>query len=274
MSLFPGNFARVRPRPPLKMQGVKRRADVSDIPVSKIGTDPDQPRKLFDDEPLDRLAESLKTRGQLQPIRVRWSEGRGGIHRDRRRETLPGRREGWPAHAGLYRRRRGDPARRVADHPMIENCAAGRSAADGQARAFRTLMDRTAGINPRLGEELRITQSAVTKALASLDLPAEVQEMVNRGDLDRSKAYELSKLDEPTDQVEIAVRVVAEGLSRDETGQMVRQVAGRQARAGGASRITKGRGASKGKPAEVADRADHQNVGRNQNRCVGSEGVR
>ena len=41
------------------------------IPVAKIDRDPDQPRQEFDEEDLARLAESLRIRGQLQPIRVR-----------------------------------------------------------------------------------------------------------------------------------------------------------------------------------------------------------
>src|SRR5262245_66552037 len=42
------------------------------IPTDRITPDPNQPRKEFDGESLDRLAASLRERGQLQPIRVRW----------------------------------------------------------------------------------------------------------------------------------------------------------------------------------------------------------
>ncbi len=63
--------------PPARFQDIRRRSDVSDIPVAKIVADPDQPRKHFDPDALDRLAASLKAKGQLQPIRVRWSEGLG-----------------------------------------------------------------------------------------------------------------------------------------------------------------------------------------------------
>ena len=42
-----------------------------------IQRDDDQPHEEFDTESLDRLAASLKSKGQLQPIRVRWDEGRG-----------------------------------------------------------------------------------------------------------------------------------------------------------------------------------------------------
>ena len=44
------------------------------IRLDRIVADANQPRKDFDEATLDELAESLKTRGQLQPIRVRWDE--------------------------------------------------------------------------------------------------------------------------------------------------------------------------------------------------------
>jgi hypothetical protein len=56
-------------------------------------------------------------------------------------------------------------------------------------------------------------------------------------------AYEVSKLDDPEAQREVAARVVAEGLSRSEVVRAVRRAASRPTRAGGG----KGRGA-KGKP--------------------------
>ena len=62
---------------PDRWRGVERSRDMAMIPVAKIDRDPDQPRQEFDEEELDRLAESLRIRGQLQPIRVRWDEGRG-----------------------------------------------------------------------------------------------------------------------------------------------------------------------------------------------------
>jgi ParB family transcriptional regulator, chromosome partitioning protein len=249
---IPGEYRSGPAPPPLKMQGVKRRGDVSDIPVAKIGTDPDQPRKFFDDEALDRLAESLKTRGQLQPIRVRWSEGRGEyivIVGERRYQAAV--KAGLPTLACVVVEGEIPPGELLSIQ-LVENCLREDLRPMEQARAFRALMDSNGWNQSRLGEELRITQSAVAKALASLDLPAAVQEMVDKGDLDRSKAYELSKLDEPAEQVAVAERVVAEGLSRDETAQVVKKkaeskTAGKIARASG----DKGRGATKGKPAKL-----------------------
>jgi ParB family transcriptional regulator, chromosome partitioning protein len=239
---IPGEFRNGPAPPPLKMQGVRRRADVSDIPVSKIGTDPDQPRKFFDSEAIERLAESLKARGQLQPIRVRWSEGRGEYV-----VVIGERRYQAALKAGLATLAcvvvDGEiPPDELLSIQIIENALREDLRPMEQARAFRALMESKGWSQTRLGEELRITQSAVAKALASLDLPAQVQEMVDRGYLDRSKAYELSRIEDPAEQAEVAARVVSEGLSRDETAEAVRKAASKT------SKASKGRGASKAGP--------------------------
>ena len=64
------------PRPmPAHLVGVVRSKDVSQIAIDRIDRDPRQPREEFDPEGLERLAQSLRQRGLLQPIRVRWDAG-------------------------------------------------------------------------------------------------------------------------------------------------------------------------------------------------------
>src|SRR4051794_38385479 len=62
---------------PARLQGLARSQNAAEIPVDRIERAPERPREDFNEEGLERLAQSLKTRGQLQPIRVRWDEGRG-----------------------------------------------------------------------------------------------------------------------------------------------------------------------------------------------------
>ena len=62
---------------PTRWQGVTKSKGAVEVPVEKLHGDPNQPREEFDEAALGRLAESIRTRGQLQPIRVRWDEGRG-----------------------------------------------------------------------------------------------------------------------------------------------------------------------------------------------------
>ena len=54
--------------------GRTRDRQAGHMELDRIMADPDQPRKTFSDESLEQLARSLKSAGQLQPIRVRWND--------------------------------------------------------------------------------------------------------------------------------------------------------------------------------------------------------
>jgi ParB family chromosome partitioning protein len=238
---------------PGRLQGITRSGNAAEIPVEKIGRDDDQPREDFDPEALDRLAESLKTRGQLQPIRVRWSEERGQY------VIICGERR-WRAamQAGLA-----TMSCVIVDGPLdpgellaiqvIENALREDLQPIEQARAFRALMDRNGWSARQVARELGIVQPNVVRALALLDLPGEIQDRVEQGALLPSIAYEVSKLEDPAAQVEVAARVVAEGLSRAETVEAVRKASSRPRAAAG-----KGRGA---KPRKVIERVIRTTAG-------------
>jgi len=100
----------------------------------------------------------------------------------------------------------------------------------------------TPGTN-QLARELHIPASAISQALSLLELPAPIQERIDAGELAASVGYELSKLGDPACQAELAERIVAEGLTRDETVTEVRRI-----RAGSGSRPAaggRGRGATR-----------------------------
>jgi ParB family transcriptional regulator, chromosome partitioning protein len=92
-----------------------------------------------------------------------------------------------------------------------------------QARAFRVLMDRNGWSTHQVARELAVDQSSVVRALALLALPPSVQKHVERGTLSPATAYEISKVESLDDQIELAERVVLEGMSRAETVEVVRQ---------------------------------------------------
>jgi ParB family transcriptional regulator, chromosome partitioning protein len=235
------------PTVPERMRGVARAKAAAEIPVERIGPDPDQPRDDFDAEALGRLAESLRTRGQLQPIRVRWDEAAA------RYVIVCGERR-WRAArmAGLA-----TVTAIIADEPigpgdllalqLVENALREDLKPIEQARAFKALMDRNGWSTRQVAAELAITQSNVVRALALLDLPASVRDQVEQGTLPPATAYEVSKLADPETQAKVAARVVAEGMSRADTVAAVR-------RASGASSKPKGRGATKGKARKVTSR--------------------
>ena len=227
---------------PSRWQGVAKSKNAVEVPIGKIVPDPDQPREEFEPEALERLAESLKTRGQLQPIRVRWDEAQ-----DRYVVVCGERRWRAAAIAGLATLQCV-----VSEGPidegelralqLIENCLREDLKPIEQAKAFRALMERNGWSGNQTAKALGVAQPTVVRALALLDLAEPVQERVEAGTLAPGTAYEIGKIRDPEIQHELADRVVSEGLSRAETVEAVR-VAARRA----PSTVGKGRGAGKPK---------------------------
>ena len=207
---------------PAHLVGVYRNKDAAQIAIERIQPDPAQPREEFDAESLERLAESMIARGQLQPIRVRWDEA-AEVYR-----IICGERR-WRAAtiAGM-------PSLScvIVTSPMsesdllavqlIENALREDLKPIEQARAYQTLMDRHGWSTRQLATELALAQPQVVRALALLNLPEEVQEQVEQGTLAPATAYEIGKLTSPEAQRELAGRVVNEKLTRQEAVATVR----------------------------------------------------
>jgi ParB family chromosome partitioning protein len=224
----PGMDPTAARRMPARLEGVIRDKDAARIDLSRIVRDPRQPREEFDEESLRRLADSLKQRGQLQPIRVRWEEEKQHY------VILVGERR-WRAAqmAGLTSLSciivEGDPsdAQRLSIQ-LVENALREDLKPVEQAKAYRTLMEANDWSGNQLAKELHIAQASVAKALALLDLPSPVQEHIDRGELAASVAYEVSKLPDPEQQLELGMAAVAEKLTRSEVAEAVKAVRSRR----------------------------------------------
>jgi ParB family chromosome partitioning protein len=240
---------------PDRLQGVVRSRDAADIPVAKIVPDPDQPREEFDPEALERLAESMKARGQLQPIRVRWDAGQGAyVVLVGERRYRAAKMAGLETLSCVIVNTPIEPGELLALQ-LIENLLRDDLRPIEQAKAFRTLMTRNGWSTRQVAAELAVTQSAVVRALALLDLPEPVQVKVEAGELPPATAYEISKLDDDEARADLVERVAAERLTRAETARAVQQ----------AAKQSKGRGASKAKgraPRKVTEKVYRTTAGR------------
>jgi ParB family chromosome partitioning protein len=190
--------------------------------VDRLTRDPHQPRTEFDEEGLRRLAQSLKDRGQLQPIRVRWDEAEG------RYAVVIGERR-WRAAqlAGLevlacVVMTGPAAAEDLLEDQLIENCLREDLKPIEQARAYRSLMDSRGLSQRQLAERLQIGHPAIAKALALLHLPDEIQESVERGEIAPGTAYELSKVEDFAEQTRLAREAAAGLLKRDEIQERTR----------------------------------------------------
>jgi ParB family chromosome partitioning protein len=209
-------------RAPAREQGVTRSKHAVEIPLDKIQPDPDQPREDFEPEALERLAQSLRTKGQLQPIRVHWDEGRGCY------SIIMGERR-WRAaiQAGLgtlscvVHQGPIEPGERLALQ-LIENAVRDDLKPIEQAKAYRRLQELYGWSGNQLAKELAVPQPAVVQALALLKLPGDVQTKVETGDLAPRTAYEISKLAAPSEQAALAEQAIAEKLTGEQVAATVR----------------------------------------------------
>jgi ParB family chromosome partitioning protein len=230
------------PGVPSKHDGVKPLREARNIRLENLARDPNQPRQVFDAEALDRLAKSLIARGQLQPIRVRWDQGQGKYL------ILAGERRwraamlaGMESLQAVVVERELSPSE-ILQEQLVENCLREDLQPIEQAQAFRELMEANGWSARRVAEELNLANSTVVKALALLELAPAVQEKVKAGQLAPAAAYEVSKLEKPEDQLEVAGRIVTEKLTRDQAAEAVRERSGRLPKS---SPAVKSKGANK-----------------------------
>lgn len=193
------------------------------IPVDRIDPDPNQPRTVFDADALDRLARSLATHGQIQPIAVRPGPvpGRFTIVAGERRWRAATRAGRATLDAVILDGAMPDDERFALQ--IIENAQREDLAPLDQARAFRALMNYNGWSARQLAAALHLHPGTVTRSLARLNLPEPVRAHLATGQLAPSIADQITRLDDPAAQVALADRAVAEGLSRRDTAHAVQQ---------------------------------------------------
>lgn len=202
-------------------EGRSRLKTAAEIRLDRIVADPNQPRVEFDPESLSRLASSLKQRGQLQPIRVRWDEAL-----DRYVVVVGERRWRAAGLAGLTSIAcvvaSGNAApEEILEDQLIENCLREDLKPIEQAKAFRTLLTRLGISQRQLAERLQVSPPTITRALALLELPDSIQSSVDAGEIAPHTAYEISKIDDSAIQAKVAAQAAQGRLRRDDMREMV-----------------------------------------------------
>jgi ParB family chromosome partitioning protein len=157
-----------------------RENGLREVPVELIDPNPRQPRRDFDTVAIAELAESIRTRGVLQPVVVRGLPGG-------RYELVAGERRLRAARlAGLESMpamiRDADDWERL-DLALAENMARQDLNAVEEARACAMLVDDLGLTREEVGKRVGRSRSAISNLIRLLDLPEEALELIERGDL-------------------------------------------------------------------------------------------
>lgn len=215
--------ARLSPVPSKKDVGRKRRHDVGSVDVDLVTPDPNQPRKEFSQEGIARLADSLCTQGQLQPIRARWSEELAKwIIVSGERRWRAAKFAGLPTIDCVFEERELGQSQTL-EQQLIENLLREDLLPIEEARAYQQLMQLKNWNGKQVAEALHVPTSKVSRSLALLDLPPEVQQRVSSGQLAARSAYELTKLPDAHSQLAVAEQVINGKLTHRETAKTVKR---------------------------------------------------
>lgn len=192
-----------------------------EVPLAKIVPNPNQPRRDFDEEKLDELADSIKKNGLIQPIVVR----KHGIGY----EIIAGeRRYQASKRAGLER----VPVivKDVDDAEMyrlalIENIQRDDLNPIEEAKGYKTLIAMN-GVKSLgdLSELVSKSRSSISNIIRLLKLPEEVQDMVSDGRLTYATARAILAIDGEERQIALAQKAVENGMATSEVEDYVKAV--------------------------------------------------
>ena len=190
---------------------------VQQIAVAMIDNNINQPRKVFNQEALRELAESIKTYGVVQPILVTPVGNRFMIVAGERR---------WRAArmAGLVEIpaviKKFNP-KQVAEIAIIENLQRADLNDIELALGIKKLMDEHKLTQEKVAERLSKPRSTIANSLRLLSLPDEIQQMISHQKLTAGHAIRLLSVDNQQKQIDYARRAVDENLSVRALGELI-----------------------------------------------------
>ena len=188
------------------------RAD-STLPLDRIRPNKGQPRRAFDEAELAELADSIRQNGVLQPLLVR---DRGNYY-----EIVAGERRYQAARAAgldevpvIIRDISDDDVFKLA---LIENLQRSDLSPLEEANGYRQLIKEKGLTQEELAKILSKSRSTITNTLRLLDLPEEVQELVETGRLTAGHARAILAVPDEEGRIALAKKVVADHLSVRQT---------------------------------------------------------
>ncbi len=182
---------------------------IVEVELSELRSNPYQPRKVFDDEALKDLSDSIKEHGVFQPIIVKKTvKGYNIIAGERRvKASILAGLKTIPA---IIRDFSDDEMMQVA---LLENLQRENLTSIEEAKAYKAIIESLRLTQDELAKKLGKSRSHITNMLGLLRLPLNVQDMVLYNKISMGHARVLSKLENHDQIEELANKVVSENLS-------------------------------------------------------------
>lgn len=194
-------------------------AGVTEIAVSQLDPNPDQPRRTFDTQALEALAESIRQAGVLQPLLVVENGARYRIVAGERRYRAA-RMAGLQSVPCVVRDMTEQERMEAA---LIENLQREDLNPIEEAAGIRALMEECGYTQELAAKRVGRSRPAVANLLRLLQLPESIRELVKAGELSAGHARVLARLADESRQLALAERAVREGMSVRELEKLAAQ---------------------------------------------------
>ena len=195
-------------------------SSISEIPIHLIKANPNQPRREFDPEALQELADSIKEIGIIQPITLRKMD-------DGTYQIIAGERRFRASQlAGLttvpaYIRTADDE--NVMEMALIENIQREDLNAMEIALAYQNLLEEYHLTQERLSERVGKKRTTIANYLRLLKLPAQIQMALKNRELDMGHARALLALDNPVEQINLFQEIQTIGYSVRKVEEIIKE---------------------------------------------------
>lgn len=183
------------------------------LSISEIVRNPNQPRKTFDEDKLAELADSIRQNGVLQPILVRRKGQKYEIVAGERRYQAS-KLAGLKKIPAVVREIDDDKVFQLA---LIENLQRSDLSPIEEAKGYKQLLTSRSLTQEELAKILSKSRSAIANTLRLMDLPVEIQHMMEQGLLTAGHARAILAVPSEEGRIKLAKKVVTESLTVRQT---------------------------------------------------------
>ncbi len=193
-------------------------SSISEIALDKIYPNPDQPRRTFDEEALEELAQSIKEHGVISPITLRKDANKRYMIIAGERRFRASKMAGLDSIPAYIRTAKDE---QVMEWALIENIQREDLDAIEIALAYQRLMDEYNLTQERMSERVGKKRATVANYLRLLKLPAEIQLGIKEKKIDMGHARAILGSPSPEQQLSIYKRILQNGLSVRKVEELV-----------------------------------------------------
>ena len=193
-------------------------SSINEIPLDKIYANPNQPRRTFDEEALEELAQSIREHGVISPITLRKESNDRYMIIAGERRFRAAKLAGLDAIPAYIRTAKDE---QVMEWALIENIQREDLDAIEIALAYQRLMEEYQLTQERMSERVGKKRATVANYLRLLKLPAEIQLGIKEKKIDMGHARAILGSSSAEQQLSLYKRILQKGLSVRKVEELV-----------------------------------------------------